>query len=100
VPAGAVEQERGMGSALHSAGDFVEMKLHGLGVGEGERQGGTGAAGRADGTKQVGALVALVGRLAGPCSAPCPLPHKAVLLADAGLVLEPDLDRLVPGQMT
>jgi hypothetical protein len=28
------------------------------------------------------------------------LPHKAVLLADAGLVLEPDLDRLVPGQMT
>src|SRR5918994_6132590 len=44
--------------------------------------------------RQVGALVALVGRLAGPRSAPRPLPHEAVLLADAGLVLEPDLDGL------
>jgi hypothetical protein len=29
-----------------------------------------------------------------PRSAPRPLPHEAVLLADAGLVLEPDLDGL------
>jgi len=49
--------------------------------------------------RQVGALVALVGGLARPGSALGPLPHKAVLLADAGLILEPDLDRLVPGKV-
>src|SRR3954464_8043994 len=73
---------------------LVEVELHGLRVGEGQRQGGTRAAGRADGPEQVRAFVALVGRLSRPCSAPRPLPHEAVLLADAGLVLEPDLDGL------
>ncbi len=40
---------------------------------------------RADRPKEVGALVALVGRLAGPCDCPGPLSHQAVLLADPGL---------------
>jgi hypothetical protein len=31
--------------------------------------------------------------LAGPRSTPCPLTHEAILLADARLILEPDLDR-------
>src|SRR3954464_2888024 len=35
------------------AGDLVEVELHGLRVGEGQRQGGTRAAGRADGPEQV-----------------------------------------------
>jgi hypothetical protein len=68
------------------------MELHGLGVGEGERERGSGAARRADGAEQIGALVALVGRLPGPRATPGPLPDNAVLLADAGLVLEPDLE--------
>ena len=38
-----------------------------------------------------------IGGLARPRSAPRPLPHEAVLLADPRLVLEPDLDRLSPG---
>jgi hypothetical protein len=92
VPAGSVEQQDGVCSASHGPGDLVEVELHRVGVGEGQRERGAGAAGRADGAEQVGALVALVGGLAGPRSAPGPLPHEAVLLADAGLVLEPDLD--------
>ena len=44
--------------------------------------------------RQVGAFVALIGGLAWARAAPRPLPHEAVLLADAGFVLEPDLDRL------
>ena len=48
VPAGAVEQQHGMGSPFHGAGDLVEVELHGLGVSEGQRQGGARAAGRAD----------------------------------------------------
>ena len=54
---------------------------------------------RADGAEQIGALVALIGRLPGPRAAPGPLPDEAVLLADPGLVLEPDLDRLALGKV-
>ena len=70
-----------------TTGDLVEVELHGLGVGVGQRQRRAGAARRADRAEQVGALVALVGRLARPRPAPRPLPHEPVLLADAGLVL-------------
>ena len=99
VPAGAVEEQHGMGAAPDTAGDLVEVELHRVRIGEGERQGGARAAGRTDGAEQIGALVALVGGLAGARPALGPLPHQAVLLADPGLVLEPDLDRLMPGQM-
>jgi hypothetical protein len=74
--------------------DLVEVKLHGLGVGMRKGKGSALAARRADGAEQIGVLVALVGRLARPRAAFCPLPDQAVLLADAGLVLPPDLDGL------
>ena len=74
--------------------DLVEMELHGFGVGVGHGESRAGAARRADGAEQVGALVALIGRLARARCRACPLPHDPVLLADAGFVLEPDLDRL------
>jgi hypothetical protein len=51
-----------------------------------------------DGAEQIGALVALVGRLSGPRAASGPLPHEAVLLPDPGFVLEPDLDWRPLGQ--
>ncbi|GCD59911.1 hypothetical protein NBRC3280_2506 [Acetobacter pasteurianus NBRC 3280] len=54
---------------------------------------------RADRPEQPGILVALISRLAWPRAAPGPLPDDAVLLADPGLVLEPDLDRLSLRQM-
>jgi hypothetical protein len=75
------------------AGDFLEVKLHRLGVGEGQREGGPDASGGTNGAKEIGALVTLICRLARPRSSPCPLTHEAVFLADAGLILEPDLDR-------
>jgi len=34
-------------------------------------------------------FITLIGRLAGPCAVPCPLPHDAVLLTDVGFALEP-----------
>lgn len=90
-----------MGAASDGTGDLVEMKLHRLGVGEGQRQGGAGAASGAERAKEIGALVALVGRLAGPRPSPGPLPDETILLADAGFVLtrrarnaKPDLDGL------
>ena len=68
------------------------MELHRLGVGVGQGERRADAAGRADGAEQIGVVVALVGRLTGPGSASGPLSDLAVLLADAGLVLKPDLD--------
>ena len=94
VPAGAVEEQDGVGAAGDGSADLVEMGLHGLGVGEGHGEGRADAARRADGAEQIGALVALVGRLPGPGAAPGPLADETVLLADASLVLEPHLDRL------
>ncbi len=97
VPSGAIEQQDGVGAPGDGAGDLVEVKLHGVRVGEGQSQSCSRAARRTDRTEQVGALVALVGGLARPRSAPGPLAHEAVLLADPGLVLEPELDRLSLG---
>jgi hypothetical protein len=99
VPPGAVEQQHGVRTFGDMAADFIEMKLHGLGIGKRQRQRRPGSPRRADGAEQVGALVALVGGLAGARPPPGPLPHNAVLLADAGLVLEPDLDRCSLGQI-
>ncbi len=99
MPPGSIEQEDGVGTLGDGAGDLVEVQLHRLSVGEGQRQGRPRAAGRADRPEQVGALVALVGRLSRPRSASRPLPHEAVFLADPCLVLEPDLDRLPGGNV-
>ncbi len=90
-----------MGAPLDGAGDLVEVELHRLRVGKGERQGGAGAASRADGAEQRGALVALVGGLRWARSPSGPLPDAPVLLADAALraVLEPDLNRLAPREI-
>ena len=81
-----------MRSLSDVARDFVEVELHRFGVGIGQRERRADAARRADGAEQIGVVVALVGRLARPGSPSGPLPDLAVLLADAGLVLEPDLD--------
>ena len=66
---------------------------HHLSVGVGRREGRPDAAGRADRAEQIGVVVALVGGLPWPRSAPSPLPDLAVLLADAGLVFKPDFNR-------
>jgi hypothetical protein len=58
------------------------MELHGLGVGEGKRKLGADDRRCRSADRRVGAAAFLAG----------PLPHEAVFLADAGLILEPDFD--------
>jgi hypothetical protein len=82
-----------VGALGDMARDFIEVELHRLGVGVGQGKRRSDAAGWADGTEQVGVVVALVSGLARPGFALGPLPDLAVLLAYAGLVLEPDFDR-------
>ncbi len=99
MPPGAVEQQDGVSAPGDGLGDLVKVRLHGLGVGIGERERRADAARRADGAEQIGVFVALVGWLAGSCPPPGPLPDDAVLLADPRLVLKPDLDGLVRRDM-
>ena len=70
VPAGAVEQQDGVGVSGDVQGYLVEMQLHGVGVGEGQRQPCAHAPRRTDGAKEIGALVALVRGLERPRSPP------------------------------
>ena len=92
---GAVEQQHGMGVPGDVKRDLVDVHLHRLGIGEGQRQRRAHASGRADRTEEIGALVALIGGLTRSGSSPGPLSDEPILLADAGLVLEPDLDLLL-----
>jgi hypothetical protein len=52
VPTDSVEQQDGVCSAYFGPGDLVEVELHRVRVGEGQREPGGGAAGRADGAEQ------------------------------------------------
>ena len=80
--------------------DLVEMHLHGGRVGLGQHEGRALAAQGTDRAEQIGVFVALVGGQARAASPLRPNPDTAVLLAEPGLVLEPDLDPRVLGQMT
>ncbi len=68
VPSGAVEQQNGVGALCDMARDF-EVELHRLGVGVGQGERRPDSAGWANGTEQVGVVVALVGGLPWPRSA-------------------------------
>jgi hypothetical protein len=96
VPSRAVENEDGVGADGDGAGDLGEVEVHRLGVGEGQHEAcGNGPSG-ADGSEDVGPLVAGVAPGAGPCAAPGPDAGERALRADPCLILEPGLDRLVP----
>ena len=90
MPAGPVHQDNGVGIALHTTADFVEMLLHGMGICPRHHQRRADAAGRTYGARQTGAFVSLVRRLARPGSPFRPQAHLTVLLTDPGFVLEPD----------
>ena len=94
VPAGLVEDHHRMGAGIDRLADLGEMRRHRPGVGIGHDQPGTLAELRADGAEEVGPFGALVVRRPGTGAAPRPAAGDQVLLADAGFVLEPDLDPL------
>lgn len=93
MPSGPIENQNGVGARGDMAGDLIEMKLHGFGIGIRQRQRGTNSASRTDGAKEIGVLIALVGWLAGPRPASGPLSDNAVLLTDTSFILEPDFQR-------
>ena len=99
VPPRPVHEDDGVRLGGDVSADLVEMHLHGACVGPGQHEGRARAAQGTDRAEQIGVLVALVGRQAGPRAGLGPQPGSAVLLAEPGLVLEPDFDPPVLGQM-
>ena len=95
--AGAVEDESGVATCRHLVTDSSEMQRHGLGVRRRHDQARCDATLRTGRTEQVGPVVALVVRRAGPRSTLGPDAGQRALLADPGLILEPDFDRLAFG---
>jgi hypothetical protein len=93
MPSGAIEQQNGVCALGDVARYLIEVKLHGECVGDGQCERSTFTARRTDCTEEIGIIVTLVGRLARSRSTSSPLADEAVLLTDAGLVLEPDFDR-------
>jgi hypothetical protein len=91
MPAGLVEQQHGLGTGFDCPGDFRQVEGHRGGIAARQHQACRGAAGWADRAKQIGRAGALVVRCRRPGAASRPAPSNLVLLANAGLVLEPDL---------
>ncbi len=80
-----------MSSAGDMAADFAKMHPHGFGVGIGQHEGGPFTACRTNGPKQVGVLIALIGRLPWSCSFPGPQACHWVFLVNPRFILPPNL---------
>jgi len=94
VPAGLVDQEDGVGGGCDGRGDLREVQVHRLGIAGRQDQGCTLAVLRADRSEDVGGSSPLVTRCDGAGAALGPAAGDLVLLADAGLVGEPDFYRV------
>jgi hypothetical protein len=81
--AGAIEDESGVATCRHLVSDSSEMQRHGLGVRRRHDQTCCDATLRTGRAEQVGLVVALVVRCAGPRSTLGPDAGQRALLADA-----------------
>lgn len=97
VPASTVQDENGVGPRRHGSSEFGQVHVETFGVGARHHQARADAALRTDGTEQVGRGVARVLHGARARASARPDVGQRALLADPGLVLEPDLKRLAAG---
>ena len=96
MPACPIKDQEGMRSGGDGAGDLGQAGGHCPGVDAGQHETGCGAAGRTDGTEEIGPLIAGIAGRAGSGAAPGPDAGDRALLADPCFILEPDLQRLAP----
>ena len=91
MPAGPVEQERRMTSGGDVGRDRREVQVHRRGVALGQDEPSRLALLGTDGAEDIGRSGALIVRRRRPAAAQGPAAGDLVLLADPGLVTEPDL---------
>ena len=92
VPSGLIGQQQCMTARRHIGRDRCEMQVHHRGVAPGQDQTDGLALLGTDGTEDVGRRGALVGWRGRTAAAPGPAACDLVLLANSGLVGEPDLN--------
>ena len=83
-----------MAARADHGGDLGQVQVHRLDVAVGQDEGRPLAVARADGTEQVGRGISLILRCRRPASATRPAAGDLVLLAYAGLISEPDFQRI------
>ena len=91
VPAGLIHEQDGVGALCNGLRYLGQMQGHGRAVAERHDKAGALALFGTDGSEDVGRAGALVAGAEGPGAALGPAARDLVLLADASLVLEPDL---------
>ena len=94
MPACLIDQEHSVCAWRNGLGDLHEVQVHCLGVAGRQDQGCALALLGADRAEDVGGSCTLVARRAGAGAALGPTAGDFVLLADAGLVGEPDFYRV------
>lgn len=81
-----------MCASCDRAANLAEVTLHGMSIGGGHHDRSAGTACGADGPKQIGALITLIGGLARSCAFSGPNPRPGILLPEPHFVLKPELD--------
>src|SRR5450631_2467620 len=76
-----------------TAANFLEMEVHGVGVGIRRNQGRAYISTGADSAEDVGRLPSPITRRGRTTAAFCPDPGQCALLTNSGFVLPPDFDR-------
>ena len=94
MPSGLIKQQDRVPSCPHHGADLGQMQVHARGSAEGQDQRCAGSLARADGAEDVGGRITQILRSRRPGAAPCPAASDLVLLADPGLIGEPDLYRI------
>ena len=93
MPAGLIDEQRGVRARRDLGGDFGQVQVHGFGVAPGHDEGCALAVLGADCAEDIGGGGSLISGSAGARAALGPTPGDLVLLSDARLVGEPDLYR-------
>jgi hypothetical protein len=93
MPAGAVADQYGVGAGRNFGADFLQMRVHRLGVGERHDHGRADAPFRADGAENVSGGVPVVAHHQRAGADRRPDVGVPAFLTDAGFVLEPDFHR-------
>ncbi len=91
MPAGLIDEKRGMRAGRDLGGDLGEVQVHGFGVASGHDEGCALAVLRADRAEDISGGGSLIFGSARARAALGPAAGDLVLLADARLVGEPDL---------
>ena len=96
VPARAIKDKQGMNVFSHIPGEIRQIRLHHIAIHPRKQAGVRVAAGWANRAEQVNPFIFGLPIRTGAASSLGPYPRQRPLLAEAGLILKPQLDLLVP----